>query len=159
MASGGEFDLDALAGAEAIAVSLLYSYEDGAAERSLAERIAERFPGLPVSLSSEVAAEFREYERTSTTVLNAYLSPTMAGYLGRLRERVAASDVARRLSVMRSSGGLMAPEDAARLPAAVLLSGPAGGAIAAAAMRGEGGLLRFLTMPNSVSERGGRGAL
>lgn len=130
----GELGLDALAGAEAVAVSLLYSYEDGAAERSLAERIGDRFPGVPVSLSSEVAAEFREYERTSTTVLNAYLTPPVAGYLERLVERVRSSGLAARLAVMRSSGGLIDPEDAARLPAAVLLSGPAGGVVATAAV-------------------------
>jgi len=130
----GGFDLDALEGAEAVAVSLLYSYEDGAAERSLAERIAERFPDLPVSLSSEVAAEFREYERTSTTVLNAYLTPPVAGYLERLVERVTSAGLSARLAVMRSSGGLITPQEAARLPAAVLLSGPAGGVVAAAAV-------------------------
>jgi N-methylhydantoinase A len=130
----GDLDLGALRGVEAVAVSMLYAYADPEPELAVQRRIRERYPDVPISLSSEVVAEFREFERTSTTVLNAYLSPATAGYLRRLIERVTAAEVAAAISVMRSSGGLMSAEAAARLPAAVLLSGPAGGVVAAAAM-------------------------
>jgi N-methylhydantoinase A len=119
---------------EAVAVSMLYSYLDPARERSAAWALAEALPGVPVSLSSEVVAEFREYERASTTVLNAYLTPITSRYLHSLRRRAESVDVEGEISVMRSSGGLIELTDAARLPVAVLLSGPAGGVVAATAL-------------------------
>jgi len=118
---------------EAVAVCLLYSFVDGAAERRLAEAVHSRLPGVPVGLSSVVAPEFREYERASTTVVNSYLTPVVAGYLAALRARARVAGV-ERVAVMRSSGGLMTLEEAAALPAAILLSGPAGGVVAAAAL-------------------------
>ena len=120
-------------GPEAVAVSFLYSFLDGSREAQLAGELASLLPGVPVSLSSRVAPEFREFERTSTTVVNAYLMPVVAGYLEGLRRRAGAAGVDQ-VAVMRSSGGLMALEEAARLPAAILLSGPAGGVVAAAAL-------------------------
>ncbi len=116
---------------ESIAVSLLYGYRAGEREASIADRLGERHPDVPISLSSEVVAEFREFERTSTTVLNAYLRPEMSRYLRRLADELERIGVAE-VGVMRSSGGLMSLGDAARLPAAALLSGPAGGVVAAA---------------------------
>ena len=116
---------------ESIAVSLLYGYRAGEHESAIAEKLAERYPDVPISLSSEVVAEFREFERTSTTVLNAYLRPEMSRYLRRLAGELERSGVGE-VGVMRSSGGLMSLHDAARLPAAALLSGPAGGVVAAA---------------------------
>jgi N-methylhydantoinase A len=123
-----------LAGYEAVAVSLLYSYDDPGREQSIRRQILDAVPDIAVSLSSEVAPEFREFERTSTTVLNAYLQPVVATYFKRLEERVQAAGIAERVGVMRSSGGLVTTEQAARLPAAILLSGPAGGSVAAAAL-------------------------
>lgn len=125
-------DPEGLAGVDAVAVSLLRSYEDPAAEREMRHRLRAALGDVAVSLSSEVAPEFREFERTSTTVLNAYLQPVVSGYLAALVERVA--QFADEVAVMRSSGGLMAPSEAAALPAAILLSGPAGGAVAAGAL-------------------------
>jgi len=119
---------------EAVAISLLYSYLDDTDERQLAEAIADKVPGVIVSRSSEVVSEFREFERASTTVLNAYLAPEVSRYLQSLRERAAGAGIAPEISVMRSSGGLVTLEDAARLPAAILLSGPAGGVVAATAV-------------------------
>ena len=116
---------------ESIAVSLLYGFRSGDSEAAIARQLAERYPDVPISLSSEVVAEFREFERTSTTVLNAYLRPEMSRYLGRLAEELERSGVGE-VGEMRSSGGLMSLHDAARLPAAALLSGPAGGVVAAA---------------------------
>jgi N-methylhydantoinase A len=120
------------AGVEAIAVSLLFSFADGSGERAIGAALRSVMPDVPVSLSSEVAPEFREFERTSTTLVNAYLMPEVARYLGSLQRRAAEVGVEGTVAVMRSSGGLMPLEDAAVLPAAILLSGPAGGVVAAA---------------------------
>jgi N-methylhydantoinase A len=128
----GGLDGVALAGYEAVAVSLMYSFVDASGEEAMRQRLEAIAPALHVSLSSEVAPEFREFERTSTTVLNAYLQPVVTAYLRDLEQRVTAAGLAERVSVMRSSGGLLSSERAALLPAAVLLSGPAAGAIAAA---------------------------
>jgi len=119
--------------AEAVAVALVNGHVDRESEGALAEAIQAQNPGIPISLSSVVAGEFREYERISTTVLNAYLTPTTAAYLKALERRLVGSGTVGSLGVMRSSGGLMGAEDAAALPAAVLLSGPAGGVVATAA--------------------------
>jgi N-methylhydantoinase A len=119
---------------EAIAISLLYSYADDADERAIAGALTSALPEAVVSRSSEVVAEFREYERASTTVLNAYLGPIVAHYLRSLRDRAAPAGIDPGISVMRSSGGLMDLDEAIRLPAAILLSGPAGGVVAATAL-------------------------
>jgi len=119
---------------EAVAVSLLHSYEDPTDEQEIAAELARVAPDVAVSISSDVVAEFREYERTSTTVLNAYLMPVVAAYLTRLEAGVQASGLADAMGVMRSSGGLISGADAAALPASILLSGPAGGVVAAAAI-------------------------
>lgn len=122
-----------IGGADAVAVALVDGHVDRASESELAEAIQAKHPGVPISVSSVVAGEFREYERISTTVLNAYLTPITAAYLEALEHRLVGSGVVGSLGVMRSSGGLMGAEDAAALPAAVLLSGPAGGVVASAA--------------------------
>jgi N-methylhydantoinase A len=119
---------------EAVAVSLLYGYRRRAAEEEIAATIRARWPHLPVSLSSRVVAEFREYERTATTVLNACLMPEASRYLYRLASNVAAAGIPADIQVMRSSGGLIPIEEAAALPAAILLSGPAAGVVAAGAL-------------------------
>lgn len=115
---------------DAVAVSLAYSYRDPAPENEVAGVLADL--GAPVSLSNRVVGEFREFERTSTTVLNAYLGPAVSGYLDRLGER--SRSVAAALRVMRSSGGLMEAGEASRLASALLVSGPAGGVVAASAL-------------------------
>ena len=123
-----------LAGIDAVAVSLLNSYEDPSHEEEIGREVERLAPGVAVSLSSDVVAEFREFERTSTTVLNAYLTPVVADYLARLEAGVRSSGLADAIAVMRSSGGLISGSDAAALPASILLSGPAGGVVAAAAI-------------------------
>lgn len=115
---------------EAIAVALLRSYEDAAQEARIGEEIEGLLPSVPVSLSSAVAPEFREFERTSTTVLNAYLAPVVGRYLRHLQDR--ARGIAHDILIMRSSGGLMDLPAAIDLPVSILLSGPAGGVVAAA---------------------------
>jgi len=123
--------------AGAIAVALVNGHVDRDSEVLVAESISSNHPDVPISISSVVAGEFREYERISTTVLNAYLSPITATYLRALDTRLIGSGVVGSLSVMRSSGGLMNAADASALPAAVLLSGPAGGVVASAAFADE----------------------
>lgn len=126
-------DAAALTDVESVAVSLLYGYRDGSASAELAVRTAIHAlrPDMPVSVSVEVAPEFREFERTSTTVLNAYVMPVMARYLSRLAEASAAAGFPENVLVMRSSGGLISIRGAAAQPAGALLSGPAGGVVAA----------------------------
>ncbi|HSJ72277.1 MAG TPA: hydantoinase/oxoprolinase family protein [Acidimicrobiia bacterium] len=120
--------------AESIAIACIDGHRAPERERGIAEMVRARGSTVPISLSSEVAPEFREYERISTTVLNAYLAPVTSRYLEALHDEIVGAGLAGSVSVMRSSGGLMSLHDAANLPAAVLLSGPAGGVVAARAV-------------------------
>ena len=141
--SGADDELDALAasvaaaardkGAEAVAVCSMYSYADPVVEMALADRLRREL-GVPVSASAEVVAEFREYERFSTAVLNAFLSPEVDRYMGSLADRAGQAGFIEEISVMRSSGGLVSLGHASAFPASILLSGPAGGVVAAAAL-------------------------
>jgi N-methylhydantoinase A len=114
-------------GARSIAIALLHSYANPAHERSVAAAVAAL--GVPVSVSSELVPEFREYERTSTTVVNAYVAPLMDAYLGRLAEESGAA----RVRIMGSNGGALPVERARREPVHTVLSGPAGGVVGALA--------------------------
>jgi N-methylhydantoinase A len=121
----------AACGAEAVAISLLHSYLDPGHEQAAAAAIAERLAGVHVSASHEVLQVFREYERTSTTVIDAYLSPLLRSYLERLASAAKAAGLPEP-EIMQSSGGLMSAAAAARHAAWTVLSGPAAGAVAAA---------------------------
>ena len=114
--------------AEAIAVSLLFSFANQENERRVAEALAPL--GLPVSVSHRILPEFREYERASTTVVNAYLAPKMENYLLDLARRVEDEHEGG-VEVMQSSGGITSADIAAREPVRTVLSGPAGGVIVA----------------------------
>jgi N-methylhydantoinase A len=116
---------------ESVAISLLHSYSDPTHERRVADAVAERLPGVHVSASHDVLAVFREYERTSTTVIDAYLSPLLRGYIERLADRVQQTGLPEP-EIMQSSGGVMPAAAAARHGAWTVLSGPAGGAVGAA---------------------------
>jgi N-methylhydantoinase A len=132
-------------GAESLAICLLFSYLDPTHERRLAAHLRERLPDLHVSASHEVLPRFREYERASTTAIDAYLSPLLARYLGRLEEATAAAGIPAP-QVMLSSGGVAPAEEAARAGAWSVLSGPAGGAVGAgllARLSGDGNALGF----------------
>ena len=118
---------------ESVAICLLFSYLDRSHEQRLAEAVREAHPQLPVSVSSEVLPKFREYERCSTTVIDAYLAPLLDRYLTRLGERCADAGLPEP-SVMQSSGGVATLSEAARGAAWSVLSGPAGGAVGAAAL-------------------------
>lgn len=117
-------------GAEAVAVCLLNAHVDAAHETALAEALARARPELPVSVSSAISPEIREYERCSTTVLNALLMPTVGGYLERLGGRMAEAGLSARLLLVQSNGGVCTAELAKAQPARLLLSGPSGGALA-----------------------------
>lgn len=115
-------------GAEAVAISLLFSFANPAAEERV--EAALRCLGIPISTSHRILPEFREYERASTVVVNAYLSPLMQNYLLRIEEQVAQRHTGR-VHVMQSSGGVIAAHIAAQQPVRTLLSGPAGGVVGA----------------------------
>jgi len=133
-------------GAEVVAVTLLHSYVNDSHERSIAEIASRNFPELPVVLSSQVRPEYREYERTSTTVTNAFVMPVMRQYLNKTRNKLTSLGVQVAPSVMQSNGGVLSIDDAGRLAAATLLSGPAAGvvgAVAAATASGYNDLITF----------------
>ena len=118
--------------AESIAISLLFSFVRPSHETRLAKALAKL--GLPLSISHRLLPEYREYERTSTVVINAYLQPLMGKYLKRLRQTkpsLKSQSPGLRLSVMQSSGGSMTADAAADEPVRTILSGPAGGVVGA----------------------------
>jgi N-methylhydantoinase A len=115
------------AGAEAVAVCLLHAYLNPVHERIIADAVKGRRPGLPVSCSADVVPEYREFERFSTTVLNAYLQPLMDEYLTGLEERLLATGYTHGVLTVGGSGGMMTTDTARRLPIKTFLSGPAGG--------------------------------
>jgi N-methylhydantoinase A len=117
--------------AEAVAVCLLFSFRDSAHERAVAAELRRRLPAARVVASHEISPEFREYERASTTAIDAYLGPIVARYLDALGERAAAAGLPEPL-VMRSSGGVASLAEAAAHPAVALVSGPAAGTVGAA---------------------------
>ena len=129
------------AGVEAIAISLLFSFAHPEHEQRVAE--AARATGLYVSASYEVLPEFREYERTSTVVLNAYVGPLIDRYLARLEERLPEETV---LRIMQSNGGSISSEMARREAARTLLSGPAAGVVGAAYVAQAAGHDRIITL-------------
>jgi N-methylhydantoinase A len=119
-------------GVEAVAVSLLHSYQNPEPERQVGRILEEYAPDLVVSLSSDVVPEIREFERTSTTIANVYTRPVVAEYLDRLAKALRDLGITAPLSVMISSGGLSTVETARRFPIRLVESGPAAGALAAA---------------------------
>jgi N-methylhydantoinase A len=132
-------------GAESVAVCLLFSYLDPVHERRIASHLRSELPDVHISASHEVLPRFREYERCSTTVIDAYLSPLLGRYLGRLGEAATEAGLPRPL-VMQSSGGVASAEEAASAGAWSVLSGPAGGAVGAsllARVSGDGNALGF----------------
>jgi N-methylhydantoinase A len=117
--------------AEAVAVCLLHAYRDPSHERAVVDELRRRLPDAHVVASHEVAPEFREYERASTTAADAYLGPVVSRYLHALAGAAAVAELPTPL-VMRSSGGVATPGEAAEHPATILVSGPAAGVVGAA---------------------------
>ena len=131
---------------EAVAVGLLHSYANPAHEREVGRVLAERMPETALCLSHELAAEQGEYERFSTCAMNAFVQPVVGRYLGRLEQGLAAHGVAAPLFIMKSSGGVMSAQAAARRAVETVLSGPAGGVVAGAAIaRAEAGCRNLIT--------------
>ena len=148
-------------GIESVAVCLLHAYANPAHERRIGQILARRAPHLPVSLSSDVLPEMREYERTSTTAINAYVMPVVRRYLVSLGEQLKRIGVASPILLMQSNGGLTPADEAARVPVNIIESGPAAGVIGAQALAhrmGETHLISFdmggTTAKASLIERG-----
>jgi N-methylhydantoinase A len=133
-------------GVEALSISLINSYTNADHEQRIAQIAAEELPGLAVSLSSSVLPELREYERTITTVANAYVQPQVARYVDNLKSQLETAGVPGKLFILRSDGGLVAADAAADNPVALLLSGPAGGVAGAAWVAEQTGYRDFLTV-------------
>jgi N-methylhydantoinase A len=133
------------AGIEALAVSLINAFANDAHERRVGELAAEELPGVPVSLSSRVLPELREYERALTTVANGYVQPQVARYVANLGEQLAAEGVRAGLSILRSDGGLAVADAAIAAPVTMLLSGPAGGVTGAVWVAEQSGYRDLLT--------------
>jgi N-methylhydantoinase A len=130
---------------EAIAVCLLHSYANPAHELRVRDLIRKKAPHLPCSISCEVLPEIKEYERTSTTVVNAYVTPIVATYLKALRKGLDESGVRARLLLMQSNGGLTTDAAAVERPIHIIESGPAGGVVGAQA------LARAMDLPKIIS--------
>ena len=145
--AGVERALDGVlaAGAEAVAVCLLHAYLNPMHERAVADAVKGRRPGLPVSCSADVVSEYREFERFSTTVLNAYLQPLIDDYLSGLEERLLATGYAHGVLTVGSSGGMMTTDTARRLPIKTIFSGPAGGVSQACFVGAAAGVQDFIT--------------
>ena len=142
----------AAAGVEAVAVLFLHSYANPAHEARARAILEAELPGVPVTASTDISHEFREYERASTTVLNAYLRPVMETYLGTLSAILSDGEAGLGLSpgrpvmVMDAAGGLMSLESAREKPVHTVLSGPAGGVVAAAHVAASAGVADIITM-------------
>jgi len=121
-------------GVEAVAVCLLHSYRNSAHEQRIGELLRAKLPDITISLSSDVVPEFREYLRASTTVINSSVAPVVSTYLSSIREKLNSSGVTSELLVMQSSGGVYPAEAASDSPVFMVESGPAAGAVAAAAL-------------------------
>jgi N-methylhydantoinase A len=128
--------------AQSIAISLLFSFANPKTEKRVEDAL--RCLGLPISVSHRILPEFREFERGSTTVVNAYLAPRMQLYLNHLEEKVQFQNAASRVDVMQSSGGIIPARLAAQEPVRTVLSGPAGGVIGACQMARWAGFERII---------------
>ena len=118
-------------GIESVAIVFLHSYANADHERAAARRLAERVPGLVISASCDISPRIREYERSSTTLANAFVKPIAARYLDRLQETLGKRGFAAPLHVMQSNGGLVTPEIARDYPVRIVESGPAAGVLLA----------------------------
>jgi len=132
-------------GVEAVAVCFLHSYANPAHERAAGDIVRRLLPEAYLSLSHRILREYREFERTSTTVVNAYIGPKVGGYVRSLKASLAEIGVGGELTIMQSNGGVMTPEVATERPVAMMESGPVGGIIASARVG------RALKCPDAIS--------
>ncbi|MFO8125227.1 hydantoinase/oxoprolinase family protein [Yoonia sp.] len=144
-------DIEALAdeittyGFESLAIGLIHAYLNDTHERMIRDVLADKLPGVMISLSSEVSPQMREYERFNTTVANAYIKPLMKSYLGRLEGRLADEGARCPIFLMHSGGGIISLQSAADFPVRLVESGPAGGAVFAANIAARFGLDKVLS--------------
>jgi len=134
------------AGARSIAISFLHAYRNPVHEQRAAEILRARHPGIPITVGSDVCREYREYERTATAVLDAYIRPIFEAYVDVLQRALASAGFRGRFLVMRSGGGAMTAESAKRSPIATALSGPAGGIVGAVAVAEASGRTHLLSL-------------
>ena len=132
-------------GAEALAIVFINAYANPANERAALAAAAAVWPNGNIACSSQILPEIREFERTSTTVLNAYLQPVVGSYLGKLEQALAADGFGGPFHIVQSNGGVMSTAGARRLPVRTALSGPAAGVIAAAAIAHAAGFPDVIT--------------
>ncbi len=135
-----------LRGVEAVTVSLINAYVNGAHEARVGALAAEILPGVPVSLSHEILPEMQEYERTLTTVANAAVRPVVGRYVRNLRAKLRDTGMNGKIALLRSDGGLMSSEKAEEHPVSLLMSGPAGGVTGALWVAKNAGLKNILTL-------------
>jgi N-methylhydantoinase A len=133
-------------GCSAVAICLLFSYANPAHERRIAALASEHFPDLAVSVSSSLLPQWREYERASTTVADAFIKPRMSQYFSRLESELRQQGMKNDLLIMKSNSGLMTARSASREPIHTFLSGPAGGALAGKFIGAEAGYPDLITM-------------
>jgi len=133
------------AGCEAIAIIFINAYANAANEQAAAARVRAIWPNPHVSVSAEILPEIREFERASTTALNAYLQPGVASYLAKLEGALAGAGFGGQFHIVQSNGGIMSTATARGLPVRTALSGPAAGVIAAAAIAGAAGFANVIT--------------
>jgi N-methylhydantoinase A len=133
-------------GIEALTVSLINAYANGAHESRIGEIAAELLPDIPISLSHEVLPEMQEYERTLTTVANAAVRPIVGRYVRNLRAKLRDTGMAGRIALLRSDGGLMSSEKSEAHPVSLLMSGPAGGVTGALWVGKNAGIRNILTL-------------
>ena len=134
------------AGIKAVAVCFLHSYRNSAHEQTVGDILREKLPGIYVSLSHQVLPEMLEFERTSTTVVNAYVAPLIARYLAVLRQRLNDLGTRAPLLVMQSNGGLISAGAASGRPVTIIESGPAAGVVAAARLAHDCGFADVITL-------------
>ncbi|MBH68220.1 MAG: hydantoinase [Rhodospirillaceae bacterium] len=130
---------------EAIAVCLINAYANSEHEHLIADVIKRKAPGMPLCISSDVLPEMKEYERTSTTVINAYVLPVVGTYLSALRMGLDKNGISAPIYLMQSNGGLTTSETATRLPMHIIESGPAGGVIGSQAIADASGIDNVIT--------------
>lgn len=133
-------------GVQALTISLINAYLNGAHEKRVGELAAEIMPDVPLSLSHEVLPEMQEYERTLTTVANASMRPVVGRYVRNLRDKLRGAGMSGSLSLLRSDGGLMSSEKSELHPVSLLMSGPAGGVTGAIWVGRNAGIKNILTL-------------
>ena len=124
-------EIKALGRVEAVAINFLFSFVTPDHERTARAIFAEECPDIPVSISYEVLPKWKEFERSSTTITDAYIKPVVGSHLGAMRERLDAKGITRQVAAIKSNGGEMTLEEAARHPIQMTLSGPTGGVVGA----------------------------